>query len=66
MAWRIALLLMCVARFLACSCSGNWPSVKQAWRSRPFVFLGTVEMADPDGDGNQPMFRGAVRSHPRR
>jgi hypothetical protein len=31
-------------------CSGNWPYVKQAWERSPFVFLGTVETADPDQD----------------
>ncbi len=50
MTWRFALMLIIASRALACSCSGDWPSVKQAWEKAPFVFLGTVEIADPDGD----------------
>lgn len=48
MLWRIALLTVLATRAWACSCSGNWPSAKQAWQNTPFVFLGTVENADPD------------------
>jgi hypothetical protein len=57
MPWRFALLLIFVVRSWACSCAGEWPSVKQAWKEAPAVFLGTVEMADPDGDGRQVMFQ---------
>ena len=57
MTWRFALLLVFAARSWACACSGNWPSVKQAWKDAPAVFLGTVEIADPDGDGRQVMFQ---------
>jgi len=57
MPWRFALLLIFAARSWACMCSGNWPSVKQAWKNAPAVFLGTVEIADPDGDGRQMMFQ---------
>ncbi len=48
---RFALLLALPTCGWACSCSGAWPSVKQAWERAPVVFLGTVEAADPDGDG---------------
>src|SRR5205823_2979140 len=41
----------------ACSCAGNFPSVKQAWEMAPFVFLGTVEVADPDEDSSQTIFQ---------
>lgn len=41
----------------ACVCAGNWPSVKQAWEKAPFVFLGTVEIAEPDGDGHETIFQ---------
>jgi hypothetical protein len=57
MTWRLALLLMIAARAWACSCAGSWPSVKQAWEVTPFVFLGTVEMADPDEDSSQTIFQ---------
>jgi len=53
MPWRFTLLLIFAARSWACMCSGNWPSVKQAWKDAPAVFLGTVEIADPNGDGQQ-------------
>jgi hypothetical protein len=56
MTLRFALLLIFGARSWACMCSGTWPSVKQAWKDAPAVFLGTVEIADPDGDGRQVMF----------
>jgi hypothetical protein len=57
MSWRSALLLILAARSWGCSCSGNWPSIKQSWKDAPAVFLGTVEIADPDGDGRQMMFQ---------
>lgn len=57
MMWRCALLLLFAARSWACSCSGTWPSVKQAWKNAPAVFVGTVELANPDGDGRQMMFQ---------
>jgi hypothetical protein len=57
MRWRFALLLIVAARAWPCSCAGNWPSVKQAWQDAPAVFLGTVEVADPDEDGQQMMFQ---------
>ena len=57
MTWRFALMLMFASRAWACSCSGDWPSVKQAWEKTPFVFLGTVEVADPNEDSNQTMFQ---------
>jgi hypothetical protein len=61
---RFALLLMLAIPAWPCSCSGNWPSVKQAWKESPFVFLGTVEIANPDGDGPQSMFQEqSVRIH---
>jgi hypothetical protein len=64
MAWRFALLLVIATRAFPCSCSGNWPSVKQAWEKAPFVFLGTVEMADPDEDSRQTEFQEqSVRIH---
>ncbi len=53
---RLALLLIFAVRSWACVCSG-WPSVKQAWRDAPAVFLGTVEIADPDGDDRELMFQ---------
>jgi hypothetical protein len=31
--------------------------VKQAWRDSPFVFLGTVEIADPDRDSRETIFQ---------
>lgn len=57
MPWRFALLVILASRVWACSCSGNWPSVKVAWQQAPFVFLGTVESADPDEDPRQTMFQ---------
>jgi hypothetical protein len=54
---RFALVLIFAARCWACACAGNWPSVKQAWKDSPAVFLGTVEVADPDGDDRQMMFQ---------
>jgi hypothetical protein len=57
MTWRFALVVLVATRAWACSCSGNWPSVKQAWEKAPFVFLGTVEIADPDEDGSQTIFK---------
>src|SRR5260370_41667691 len=57
MAWRFVLLLIFVGRSEACVCGGIWPSVKQAWETAPAVFLGTVEIADPDGNGRQVMFQ---------
>ena len=58
MALRFALLLLLAVRVHACSCgAGNLASVKQAWEKSRFVFLGTVEMAEPDGNGNDTMFR---------
>ncbi len=57
MAARFVLLVIFAARSWACSCGGNWPSVKQAWRNAPAVFLGTVAIADPDGDGLELMFQ---------
>src|ERR1700733_5548993 len=57
MTWRLALTLMIASHAWACSCSGNWPSVKQAWEKAPFVFLGTVELADPDEGSSQTIFR---------
>jgi hypothetical protein len=56
MLWRIALLTVLATRAWACSCGGNWPSAKQAWQNTPFVFLGTVESADPDQDARRAMF----------
>lgn len=57
MSWRFILLLTLTTPAWACVCTGNWPSAKQAWEKTPFVFLGTVERADPDGDGQQTMFQ---------
>jgi hypothetical protein len=57
MMWRFALPMIFGAHAWACACSGNWPSVKQAWKDAPAVFLGTVTLADPDGDGRQTMFQ---------
>ncbi len=56
MHWRFALMLMAASRVLACGCGGTSPSVKQTWERTPFVFLGTVELADPDENGNRAMF----------
>lgn len=50
-------LVIFAAHAHACSCGGNFDSVKQAWRKAPFVFLGTVELATPDGSPNQMIFR---------
>ena len=65
MAWRFTLMMLIGAtRAWACSCGGNWPSVKQAWEKTPFVFLGTVEVADPDEDSSQTIFQAqSVRIH---
>jgi len=57
MRWRFALPMIFGAHAWACACSGHWPSVKQAWKDAPAVFLGTVTVADPDGDGRQTMFQ---------
>jgi hypothetical protein len=53
---RFVLLVIFAARALPCSCSGDWASVKQAWQRAPLVFLGTVEIADPDEDPNRTIF----------
>ncbi len=57
MSWRFVLLLTLATPIWACSCNGIWPSVKQAWEKAPFVFLGTVELADPDEDPRQTIFK---------
>src|SRR5579863_104764 len=57
MTWRLALLLMIATRAFPCVCTANWPSVKQAWEKAPVVFLGTVELADPDEDASQTIFQ---------
>jgi hypothetical protein len=57
MTWRFALLLLIAARAFPCFCTANSPSVKQAWEKAPFVFLGTVELADPDEDASQTIFQ---------
>lgn len=57
MTWRLALLLAIATRVWACMCGGPWPSVKQAWQEAPFVFLGTVVLADPDDDSSQATFQ---------
>jgi hypothetical protein len=57
MAARFVLLAIFAARAWACSCGGNWPSVKQAWSNAPAVFLATVAVAEPDGDGLELMFQ---------
>jgi hypothetical protein len=51
---RIFYLLACVASVpvWACSCSG-WPSAKDAWKSSPAVFLGLVQQADPNREGEK-------------
>ncbi len=51
---RIFYLLAFVASVpvWACSCSG-WPSAKDAWRDSPTVFLGLVERADPNQQGEE-------------
>jgi len=54
---RFILLLIIAARVQGCACAGNWPSVKQAWMNAPFVFLGTVELADPDRDSRETIFQ---------
>jgi hypothetical protein len=54
---RFFLLLILAARVHACSCNGNWSSVKQAWAEAPFVFLGTVELADPDRPASETIFQ---------
>ncbi len=64
MTWRLALTLMIASQAWACSCDGDWPSVKQAWEEAPFVFLGTVERADPDEDGSRTIsLEQSVRIH---
>src|SRR5262249_40978993 len=55
--WRFGLLLILAGRAWACSCGGNWPSVRGAWKSADAVFVGTVEVANPDEDLNHMMFR---------
>jgi protocatechuate 3,4-dioxygenase beta subunit len=57
MRWLVVLMLMLAIRAEACSYSGNWASAKQAWEKAPFVFLGTVETADPDADPQQTIFQ---------
>lgn len=64
MLWRLFLLLMFGTRAWGCACGGNGPSVKQAWQKTPFVFLGTVEVADPDAPGLETIFKEqTVRIH---
>jgi len=57
MNWRFVPLLMLATPAWACVCSGPWQSAKQAWEKAPFVFLGTVEIADPDADPRETMFQ---------
>ncbi len=57
MDWRFILLMTLAAPAWACVCTGNWPSAKQAWEKTPYVFLGTVELADPGGDSQQTIFQ---------
>ena len=57
MNWRIAILLTLAARGWACSCGGQWPSVKEMWQRAPFVFSGTVELADPNIPSDQAQFQ---------
>src|ERR1700675_1815359 len=57
MTQRFALSLFLAARSWACSCAGEWPSVKQAWKDAPAVFLGIVSLADPDGEARQLIFQ---------
>jgi hypothetical protein len=54
---RFVLLLIIAMRVRGCECGGDWPSVKQAWRNAPFVFLGTVDLADPDRDSRETIFQ---------
>ena len=57
MAARFILLVMVSAKGWACVCSGNYPSVKLAWKEASAVFLGTVEIVDPDGTPRDVRFR---------
>lgn len=54
---RFILLLIIAMRVQGCVCAGNWPSVKQAWTNAPFVFLGTVALADPDRESRETIFQ---------
>ena len=64
MGWRLPLFFAFTAKVWACSCAGTWPSAKQAWQNAPFVFVGTVELADPNQDSSQTIFQEqAVRIH---
>ena len=56
MLWRTVILLALTAPTWACVCSGGRPSVNQAWHEAPFVFVGTVELADPDLPDSQTQF----------
>ena len=57
MIWRLIPILLLATHAWACSCAPNWPSAKQAWEKMPGIFLGTVELADPDEDARQAMFK---------
>lgn len=57
MSFRVAILLTIAAPAWACSCGGTSPSVKQMWQETPVVFVGTVELADPDLPGDQAIFQ---------
>ena len=58
MRWHfVPLLLILGSRLCACVTGGTWPSTKEMWRRAPAVFLGTVVLADPDGDGQQMIFQ---------
>jgi hypothetical protein len=39
---------------------GDWGSAKQAWTNAPAVFLGTVEIAEPDGPSRELIFQEQV------
>lgn len=53
----LVLLLLLAVPAWTCVCGDRWPTVKQAWRGAPAVFLGTVEIAEPDGDPREVMFQ---------
>lgn len=49
--WRyLFALLVAGSPAFACGCVGTEETVREAWKDRPYVFLGTVVVAIPDTD----------------
>lgn len=55
--FRIVVPLLFATRVWGCVCTGVPESVRQSWERASVVFLGTVELADPDGSDGHTMFQ---------